>query len=434
MTRRRSNTATAPDVPPPPPQAPAEDAPTQLPTFDPADAPPRPDDDAFPLQDPDDAPPPRDDDRVPTPSPQIVPRMGVPRRKARSIEETEDPAVVKITVGNLTQSLAIPCPPQIPILDGLVHRGEIAILAAAPGTGKTPFVSQAISTVATGADFLGRSTSPCRVLLIDVESQPQDYRTLLRRQWTALHLDADHVGRSVDLFARGVPNDPNSRELERILHCSSIKKWEWFTNVVKQGDYGLVTIDTVLTFSPFKAADEDKVRELYAVLGSIARGASRPAVLATVHLRKKDRKGQPPTLLEDPMAWTEEILGSVIWAASADVRLGLERVEDDRVAFGGYRRGSGVIVPLVLELRRDAHGDPLAWDRGASDAVGMHMLTKEQRAYFSQIPVGQDLTWKGLGLATGVTSDGTLSRLKNAAIRAGLLAHDLASRRYRRVR
>jgi hypothetical protein len=383
-------------------------------------------------QHPDDPPPSRPDDLVPPQPIPSIPQMSARRRKAHgSTEETTDPALVKITVGNLTQSLAVPCPDQVPIISGLLYRGEIGILAASPGTGKTPLVAQVASTTATGTDFLGLSTKVCRVLLIDVESQPQDYRTLLRRQWTALNLDADHVGRSVDLFARGVPDDPNSRELERILRCSNIKKWEWVTNLVQLGQYGLVIVDTVLTFSPFKSGDEEKVRELYAALACIARSASRPAVLVIVHLRKKDRKGQTPTLLEDPMAWTEEILGSIVWSASADVRLGLERVDDHRVAFGGYRRGRGEFPPLILEARHDEHGNPLVWDRCADDAVALHMLTKEQRGYFARIPLDRDLTWKGLGIACGA-ADSSLSRLKEAAMGAGLLDYDPGRRVYRR--
>jgi hypothetical protein len=319
------------------------------------------------------------------------------------------------------------------LITGVVNRGELAILAAAPGTGKTPVVSQMALTTATGAPFLDQPTSACRVLQVDVESQAEDHRTLQRRQCEALSLDINRVGQAVDLFGRGVPKDPNSGELERILRCPNVTRLKWLMNLVNQGDYGLVIVDTALTFTPFKAHDENEVRLMYAALSAITHSKSRPAALISLHLRKRDRKAQLPTLLEDPMGWTEEILGSVVWSANADVRLGLERVGDDRVAFGGYRRGRGPIEPLVLELRRNESGDPLVWDRGGDDAVALHMLTNDQRSYFARIPIGQDLTWKALQQATGA-ADSTLSRLKEAAMRAGLLDYDSGHHVYRRRR
>jgi hypothetical protein len=269
------------------------------------------------------------------------------------------------------------------------------------------------------------------VLQVDVESQAEDHRTLQRRQCEALGLDTNRVGQAVDLFVRGVPDDPNSRELERVLRLENATRLKWLMNLAAQRDYGLVTIDTALTFAPFKSGDEEEVRLLYAALSKISRTASRPAVLLTLHLRKRDRKAQLPTLLEDPMGWTEEILGTVIWSASADVRLGLERVDDDRLAFGGYRRGRGPLDPLVLELRRNEQGEPVVWDRDPSDAAALRMLTKEQREYFARIPRDQDLTWKGLGTATGA-GHSTLSRLKDATIRAGLMEYDPGRHLYRR--
>jgi hypothetical protein len=352
--------------------------------------------------------------------------------QAKRDDET-DHAVVKITVGNLGKSLEVPCPPADPIIEGLLNRREIAIVAARPGTGKTPFVTQMMNTVAAGKPFLGLSTAPSRVLLIDVESQPQDHRHTLSRQWAALQLDAGQVGRSVDMFVRGVREDPNSEELERILHQPNDIRWKWVENLVERGRYDLLVVDTVLTFSPFKSSDEDRARELFASISSLCRAASRPAFVGTVHLRKRDRKGKIPTLLEDAMGWTEEILGSIVWSASADVRLGLERVDDERVALGGYRRGRGEFPPLLLEARLDDEGEPLAWDRCANDAVAVYSLSQEQQRYFCRIPIAKDLTWAALLEVTGAAKS-SLSRLKNAAMRAGLLEFDEGRHIYRRVR
>jgi hypothetical protein len=306
------------------------------------------------------------------------------------------------------------------------------MLAARPGTGKTPLIAQLMSSVASGMPFLELPTARCRVLLIDVESQPQDYRAILANQWSALGLNAD-VAQSIDMCARGVPNDQNSRELERILNQKNDVKWRWIENVVERGQYGLVIIDTVLTFSPFKSSDEDRVRELFAALARLSRQGSFPAVLGSVHLRKRDRKAKIPPLLEDPCGWTEEILGSIVWSASADVRLGLERIDDDRVALAGYRRGRGEFAPLIIQARRDEQGEPLVWDLCSNDALALQVLTADQQRYFKGIPIGEELTWDQLREHSGAPKS-SLSRIKAAAIRACLLEHDTARGVFRRLR
>lgn len=348
-------------------------------------------------------------------------------------KQKEDHAAVKITVGNMEQSLAVSCPVQQSVVDSLINRGEIAMLAARPNTGKIPFIAQLVSAVASGTPFLGLATTPCRVLLIDVESQPQDYRTILARQWDALGLDASRVARSVDMFVRGVPDDPNSRELERILGQKNEVRWQWIQNLVEQGQYGLVVVDTMLTFSPFKSGDETRVRELFASLLKLCRQGLSPAFLGSVHLRKRDRKARIPTLLEDPTGWTEEILGTVVWSASADVRLGLERVEDQGVAFAGYQRGRGEFPPVIIQERRDDDGKALVWDRCVNDALAEQLLTEKQWDYFKKVPIGEDLTWERLREQSGAPK-ASLSRIKDIAVRAGLLEYDVARGRYKRLR
>lgn len=66
-------------------------------------------------------------------------------------KQKEDHAAVKITVGNMEQSLAVSCPVQQSVVDSLINRGEIAMLAARPNTGKIPFIAQLVSAVASGS-------------------------------------------------------------------------------------------------------------------------------------------------------------------------------------------------------------------------------------------------------------------------------------------
>src|SRR5262249_32544510 len=150
---------------------------------------------------------------------------------------------------------------------------------------------------------------------IDVESSPPRQRELLQRQWTALALDAAAVKENVDVFVSGNPHDQNSRELDRILTKGTThQRWNWLFKLLQLRRYDLIVVDTALTFSPFNAADEEKVRQLFAWVSILRRTEPFPAVILVVHLRKPDRKSRGPTLLQDPYGWTEEILGSVVWS------------------------------------------------------------------------------------------------------------------------
>src|SRR5215813_906043 len=106
------------------------------------------------------------------------------------------------------------------------------------------------------------------------------------------------------------------------MTISNQDRLEWLTRLAPQRHYGLIVIDTALAFTPFKAHDEGQARALFR-WATLRNRAPYPAIIFVVHLRKPDQKAHRPSLLEDPYTWTDEILGSVVWSASADVRLGL---------------------------------------------------------------------------------------------------------------
>jgi hypothetical protein len=274
--------------------------------------------------------------------------------------------------------------------------------------------------------------------VIDVESDPAAYRETLKAQWASLRLHPQQVALNMDLIALGVPNDPNSRELSRIRHQPLPRRWEWVGNVVTQCQSGLVVIDTALSFSPFKAGDEEKTRLMFSWISAILRVPPYPAVLLAVHLRKQDRQrgSTTPTLLEDPHGWTEEILGSIVWSASADVRLGLERIEDDRVVFAGFRRGLGEINPLIIEPRIEGDGEQsrvAAWQLCSASDIALRVLTPKQRDYFFRLPVGERLTWDQL-LRTAEIAKGSASRLIERASATGLLERDTVAGTFMRCK
>ena len=70
---------------------------------------------------------------------------------------------------SLGQTMQNPEPLHEPILNGLLRRGESMNLVAAPKTGKSWLVTQMALSVATGRLWIGFSTTPGKVLLVDNE-------------------------------------------------------------------------------------------------------------------------------------------------------------------------------------------------------------------------------------------------------------------------
>jgi hypothetical protein len=318
----------------------------------------------------------------------------------------------------------------------VIDRGEVSTLAALQGDGKSPLVQQLALCAAAGHPFLGFRTHMCRVALIDLESRPDKLRVALLRQAQALGLDARQAGHSLDVFMRGNPADPNSRELERILGVAPIQRGAELQKLVAAREYGLVIVDTALTFWPFKSSDEERVRGIFLWMSMIKSQPPYPSFLLTLHLRKVDRRALPARLLDDPYAWTDEIMGTRVWSTNADVRLGLEvldrKAHDARYVFAGYRRGYGILPPMILEQAVDLiDGEPRVtrWQRCDPQQAAPTVLTPTQFVAFQKLPVGEWLTWDRLLALTSMPKV-SLHRLIERAERAGLLERDKQNHRF----
>jgi len=314
------------------------------------------------------------------------------------------PADVQIEIGTLAETLETECPISNPLIEGLVDRGQIMTLSARPGTGKTPLLTQVALCLAGGVPFLDLSTRKCKVGIFDLETSADKHRQLLRIQCEALGLELDTVHENIDVFVRGNPNDPNSRELDRIMHLKPAQRWSWFTKVVEQRQYDFVSLDTLLAFLTFRSTDEGMVRIVFDYMDALTAVAPYPAIGFSLHLRKIDRRALGPSLYEDPHGWLQDTLGSVVWGTDADVRLGLEPFDDGfgaegLMAFAGFRRGDGIIAPRIIQHRlvNSADGEPVTGCWELNPDPGLYIaqtLSEKQRDRFSSLPVGEPLTWK----------------------------------------
>jgi hypothetical protein len=246
-------------------------------------------------------------------------------------------------------------------------------------------------------------------------------------------VDQGVLGGNLDLFTRGNPHDPNAKEVDRVLAkvIHPKDRFAWLERIISERQYELVILDTALALFPINSSDERHVRYIMGQVQALRQIPPYPAIVLVVHLRKRDKQFRPPSLLEDPFAWTEEMLGSIVWSASADVRLGLERHEDEGLTvFGGFRRGYGEVAPMILQPHLNDEGEPLYFEPVAADVAASSVLSDSQTHALLRLPRGEWITFKqilGYGLAKS-----TASRLIDRASAVGLLERDKARALYRR--
>jgi len=96
------------------------------------------------------------------------------------------------------------------LVEGLLPAASVNILVGDSGIGKSPLAYQLALSVAAGVPFLGMSTRPAKVLLMDYENSAEDSQWILEQQ-------RKHLGLAkfpdASLVVWPVENSPARREL-----------------------------------------------------------------------------------------------------------------------------------------------------------------------------------------------------------------------------
>lgn len=253
---------------------------------------------------------------------------------------------------------------------GWLPAGEIGMLAAGGGVGKTTLACQLALSVATGGRFCGMGVAtPGSVLLVLAEEDEAEVRRKLHFTQRTMGLDRQQrdlaskriailplVGRSARLLEgeRGRYQDaPLLRELHRFLSET-------------RDDWRLVVLDPFARFcAPDAEVDNAVASESVRAMASLTRGPGAPTVLVLHHVTKDGRSNGPPGInavrgagaLTDEARWA-----AVMWAEERDSSAVNLAVRKSNYAQPGptiqLQRGKGGVLRLATVAEAGARVQP----------------------------------------------------------------------------
>ena len=213
-----------------------------------------------------------------------------------------------------------------PVIDGMLRRGEVMNVIAAPKVGKSWLIHALALSVATGRDWLGFPTERGPVLLIDAELHPETLASRLRsvRQTSGIH----HT-ETPDLRIRSVRGQRVT--IDEIAAQAA----------TTPTPYRLIILDAMYRFLTGEENSNEDMTRVYNALDSIAR--STGAAIVVVHHTSKG--------VQSDKAVTDVGSGAGAQSRAADTHLAIRHHEQDQcVVVDGVVRSFPAFDPFVIRF------------------------------------------------------------------------------------
>ena len=183
------------------------------------------------------------------------------------------------------------------VIERFIPRDTITLLVGLEGIGKSSLSYCMALSIALGVPFLGRTTTPLKVLYFDNENSHPDCSQYMRRIWIGL----------------GCPDPVEIGKALRVEHFSLSVGWQrTFAAVAKDWDPGVIIIDTANAC--FSIKDENSNAEAAEIISFLQ--AARPA-RASVVLMKHEREPKEGT--------GKSVRGAKYWLGAVDQVVYLHR-------------------------------------------------------------------------------------------------------------
>ncbi|MDQ3118577.1 MAG: AAA family ATPase, partial [Verrucomicrobiota bacterium] len=229
------------------------------------------------------------------------------------------------------------------LVDGLLHKVGKLVVGGSSKAFKTWTLTNLAVSVATGCDFLGRSTTKGRVLFINLEIQPAFFARRIAKVCEGLGLSVESLRGNLDVWnLRG-----HAADLSRML--------PFLLSKIRSGDYDLIVFDPI--YKLLGARDENKAGDIATLLNDLEKLAvhTNAAVAFGAHFSKGNQA------LKESI---DRIGGSGVFARDPDTIVTFTRHEEaDAFTVDCVLRNHPPIEPFVVRwefplMRIDESLDP----------------------------------------------------------------------------
>jgi hypothetical protein len=288
----------------------------------------------------------------------------------------------------------------------IIGEGEIAVIAAQYGRGKTPLLAHLALEAACGIPLTPLGLITCRspIVVLDGESNPAWYRVMFKRLMRAASVEEwpESLRFWFKLDPRLTPGVPSFDALSRL---------------VTELQPGALVLDPLRQFSSgYDLVKPSDALRFMNMLRGLQPQAAGVRIVLPHHLTKRDLKGDPIPLADDPWAWLERVSGSLALLDHADVRLGFEE-ENGKLVLAGIKRGVGIVGPWQFAVEEDEQGEPCRFRFEDRE----HSIRTRYVGFLAKLP--DNFKWTVGRLLLGI-SESTMHRFVKAVKAAGLLVQD----------
>ena len=260
-----------------------------------------------------------------------------------------EPLLKPVSVGDV---LTLPSPPPAFVWDGYLPRGEVALLGAHGGTGKSTIALMLAVCAALGRPLFGVDTVCCKAVFVSLEDGAHVVRHRLAHICKTWGIDPELLRDR--LFIVDGTEHPELFTAETRAAGATTATYTELHKLVQSVGAGLVVVDNA---SDAFGGDEIQRRQVRAFMRALAEVARLTdcAVLLLAHVDKQTSRNRAA-------AGGEAYSGSTAWHNSARSRLFLTRGEDGLLTLEHQKSNLGRMrEPLTL-----------AWPDG-----GLPMLASE---------------------------------------------------------
>jgi len=290
----------------------------------------------------------------------------------------------------------------------IIAPGQIAVIAAQFGRGKTPLLAHVALEAACDYRLTPLGLAGCRspIVVLDGESNPASYRASFSRLVHASGIEA--WPETLQFWFKLDPSLTAGRP------CS-----DCVSQLITERQPGLLIFDPLRQFaSGYDLTDTRQAVNFMETLRALQMNAPGLRIVLAHHLTKRDLKRDHVALADDPWEWLERVSGSLALLDHADVRLGFEE-ENGKLVLAGIKRGVGIVGPWHFAVEEDAQAQPCRYRFENQQ----HSILERYTHFLEQLP--DSFTWKAARLALGI-AESTMHRFVKAAQAAGNLTQDIA--------